>query len=48
MSPGVSCLPAKHALSQRGWTVIRIWEHTKPRDGADTIEHALTADDGVV
>jgi DNA mismatch endonuclease (patch repair protein) len=39
---------ADTALSQRGWTVIRIWEHTKPPGGADTVEHALTAADRAV
>jgi DNA mismatch endonuclease (patch repair protein) len=29
------------ALTQRGWTVIRVWEHTPPEHGADLIANEL-------
>lgn len=28
-------------LQQAGWTVVRIWEHMSPRDGADAVERAI-------
>ena len=31
------------ALRDRGWTVIRVWEHESVTDAAERIEQAVTA-----